>query len=370
MIYEGGDECQTEPVPMKFPESERGLDLDIAIDFQGFVEGRKSVMTEEENLSPVEKIDSHRSDVSEPDVQCGSKISFSSLQETAQEAINSSLSPKNLGKLRCPVCLDLFYETEMYTMSCTQRHCFCVDDIRLYVAGELSRKSVPACPMCVATRCPFSEHDVSRLFGEGSQELLLLRQASAVAAARAGPPQSRDVMPCPTPDCQEYIPLTPSEPNSNSEPSSNQGRRRRRHRVQCQACLGQFCSVCRERYHFRVPCKQVPKQRFFFSCSRIRTAHLSAILRCRCRPSQLSGWSGWPRAAPPPRPGRRPPQKRRRRRRGGETSCCETRHGRRRAAGCARTADGRWSGSGAAMRWCAGRIRAAATGRPGTPYIR
>ena len=112
------------------------------------------------------------------------------LQLTAMEAINTSHSSKSVQKTQCQLCLNLFSEPEIYIPFCPHRHQFCVEDIRLHVRGELSRKCVPCCPMCTAPRCLFSEHDVQRLFGERSKEFLLFRQVSTkkvpISLARVG----------------------------------------------------------------------------------------------------------------------------------------------------------------------------------------
>ena len=139
---------------------------------------------------------------------------------------------------KCPVCFDDFLLSEMYTVPCNREHRFCHDDIKRHISSELSRKSIPSCPLCLNTHHTFSAADIRQLFGSGPE----LDRFSSISASSFFA-NSPNFFPCPTPDCAQYIAL-PSRSHQCI--------------IRCPSCAVDFCSRCRERHHYGIRCELVP----------------------------------------------------------------------------------------------------------------
>ena len=125
----------------------------------------------------------------------------------------------------------------MYTVPCNKDHRFCYDDIKRHISDELSHNSIPSCPLCLHARYSFSAADIRQLFGSGP-ELDRFSNISAAISLSSSP----NFFPCPTPDCAQYLALPG----------------RARQCIRCPSCAADFCSRCRERYHYEISCSLVP----------------------------------------------------------------------------------------------------------------
>ena len=102
----------------------------------------------------------------------------------------------------CPICQEVFLVSKMYTMDCLKSHRFCFEDVRRYVEGRLKCFELPTCPMCLDVPYEMSETEIRQLFGQGAvlNNFYEVELRSALAV-------SNDVVPCPTPDCPQFLAL-------------------------------------------------------------------------------------------------------------------------------------------------------------------
>lgn len=137
--------------------------------------------------------------------------------------------------MNCVICLEEKPVDEMAFLTCD--HAFCYPDFKQHVTTAIESGSLPTCPSCPDTRrltqdealMPFADDPMSVTIGK-IEEAYLRVGLSEVAA-----------IPCPRPGCQNAV-----VPRIAG---------RKEHCV-CE-CGFEFCSLCREIFHYDTSCAEV-----------------------------------------------------------------------------------------------------------------
>eukprot|EP00854_Cymbomonas_tetramitiformis_P017681 gene17681-21064_t len=186
---------------------------------------------------------------------------------------------KDRGGGECVICCETFGSSaELFTIGCGQSHRICVECLRRYVEGTVrGEKKVATCPLCIEAAYELSEAELRLLFPED----LALVQLHGEIQFRAEMASSPNFLACPTAGCDAYM---------------EKAETRVRQKVQCPSCEAEFCSECKETYHYQLQCCQVqPAAGRWFKwlkedraeCRRrISEARLSPVVRFSLRASR------------------------------------------------------------------------------------
>eukprot|EP01094_Clydonella_sp_ATCC50884_P000293 TRINITY_DN10233_c0_g1_i1.p1 TRINITY_DN10233_c0_g1~~TRINITY_DN10233_c0_g1_i1.p1 ORF type:complete len:428 (-),score=117.98 TRINITY_DN10233_c0_g1_i1:75-1358(-) len=167
------------------------------------------------------------------DLLCGIHVP-SYLAKTPPQELHPPETPEP--EFECPICLDTFAVSHMFTLDCPESHRYCFECIRAHAEGHSAE-----------IRCPggtcshsLSQLEVDQLFGTASAK------SSAFSSAQTAQLLSRHdgFVKCPGVDCDEWIELPEKE-----------GAEHERWECACPSCGTVFCNICRGAYHYRTSCQ-------------------------------------------------------------------------------------------------------------------
>mmetsp|Transcript_8402 Transcript_8402/g.23684 ORF Transcript_8402/g.23684 Transcript_8402/m.23684 type:complete len:567 (-) Transcript_8402:143-1843(-) len=129
----------------------------------------------------------------------------------------------------CLICWTEYPVTDMFTLDCEESHRYCFDCITRHAETALNGEGkAPTCPGCEHT---FTMLEVEQVFGKGE----LLDKYNAIMLRMGLNSLGEGCIGCPTPDCTNYVVV--SDPKLKTQ-------------CVCSGCRFDFCSLCREAYHY------------------------------------------------------------------------------------------------------------------------
>ena len=139
----------------------------------------------------------------------------------------------------CLCCLETFNIEEMYTLDCNKSHRVCFNCIKRSVEPAFQQRKLPRCPFGNECGHTLTSIEVIQIFGRNSKFHKLYTELEIQNTLAS---DTKSFLACPQPNCKDYC--------FADRPGSKE-------KAVCPTCKFEFCSLCKDKYHYRLSCAEL-----------------------------------------------------------------------------------------------------------------